>query len=411
MKRAKTKLIIEFFLLFLLLFFFDIFWKSLFAPEEKKEVVIHFSDIQYKIIDSEIYKKQDINLENANVISFTKVKSDLVFSSLNEQEKRLINEAKGSRCVFKENWNWAIISPECFFSNFSEYYTKDTDSFTGSVEWIWEHIDNFSNTYELYSAEFEYEDSKPIFKEDDLNRFYSFLESVRKNWYDKSLIWKLISDKNFISLTQEEFLILKTFNYNYYVAKRDKLDQLWNCSKTNYDVALIAIDKKLVKPWDIFNINKRLAYRIWYCASNEDDYDNYVFQSWVCGASTQVFRVGLIHPEIEIAERHAHRTRYERYYDTTIWWDDATIIEFRKSLRLKNISDSDIYFKFIDKWGYALLAWISPKKSDKKVKISRGQTWELSWKVKKEVYTRDWKFLSEREWESTYVNISTMRVR
>ena len=205
-------------------------------------------------------------------------------------------------------------------------------------------------------------------------------------------------------------LILKIFNYNYFVAKREKLEQLWNCSRINYEVALIAIDKKLLKPWDIFDVNKRLAYRIWYCAEKKEDYDKYMFQSWVCWASTQVFRVWLLHPELKVLERHPHRTRYEIYYDTTIWWDDATIIELRKRMKLENISKNDIYFKYIYKWSYALLVWISPKKTDKKVRIQKKQTWELSWEVKKEVYDKQGNLLLKKEWKSTYVNINKNRV-
>ncbi len=412
MKQYKLEIFIIGVLIFLLWFFwYDKVSDNNVSISDKIEIIkesISYKNLQDKEINTKIIWN-DI-LEWSTIIWFWEVNKLFFFNDLSYNEKESIKGANSLWCIFKEDISWAVISPECFLSDFSEYYSGSIENFTGSIEWIWDDIDDFSNTYELYASEFEYKDSKPIFKEQKLNDFYDFLLRIRKEGSDKSVIWKLISENNLIYLSQKEFFILKIFDYNYFVAKRDKLDQLWGCSKNNYDVALIAIDKKLLKPWDVFDVNKRLAYRIWYCAETMEDYDNYVFQSWVCWASTQVFRIWLIHPELEVLERHPHRTRYERYYDTTIWWDDATIIEFRKSMKLQNVSQNNIYFKYIDKWDYALLAWISSKKSDKKVKVYKKQTWELSAEVKKEVYDEEGNLLSQKEWKSNYVNVSKMRV-
>lgn len=169
--------------------------------------------------------------------------------------------------------------------------------------------------------------------------------------------------------------------------RREKLDELGPCSRINYNVAMIAIDGKYVLPGDEFNVNKRVAYRIGYCGS-ADDYDTFAFQSGVCGASSQVFRTALIHPDLEVVERHPHRIWYERYYDTTIWGDDAAIIEWRKQLRIINTGSYPLYFRTKAYDSSALLVVISPYLDDRWVRIQREQLTDLSGRVTTTTYDK-----------------------
>ncbi len=303
-----------------------------------------------------------------------------------------------------ETW----ISQDCFLEDINKYYLKTGESsFTWNIEKSRPYINNFSKEYQLYTWKFVYSGSNPIFKEKEMNNFYKLLTKIENKeqlttWDFKFCEWKR-------ELNEKELLILKSFDYDYFVVPRLNLDKLWKCARNNYTVALIAINTKLLKPGDVFNVNRRLAHRIWYCATAEN-YKKYVFQSWVCGAATQVFRIWLIHPDLWIVERHAHRVWYSLYYGETIYGDDAGIIEFRKQMKLKNNSDGDIYFKYIDKWDTAYLVWVSEKKTSKEVKISKKQTWPKSGKTVKEVFDSSWKQLFFYERKSDYKVVFTWEV-
>jgi hypothetical protein len=106
-------------------------------------------------------------------------------------------------------------------------------------------------------------------------------------------------------------------------------------------------------------VNKRVAYRLGYCQAG--DTDN-VFFWGVCGAATQIFRIGLLHPDISIVEREPHQIRYSQYYGETIWGDDAGIAQFYKNLTIKNSSSYPLYFKYNDKTPneYVEIVAISP---------------------------------------------------
>jgi hypothetical protein len=45
-----------------------------------------------------------------------------------------------------------------------------------------------------------------------------------------------------------------------------------DCSQRNYYVAAISIDQKIIQPEEEFDVNKRVAYRLGYCKSVEEDY-------------------------------------------------------------------------------------------------------------------------------------------
>ena len=102
--------------------------------------------------------------------------------------------------------------------------------------------------------------------------------------------------------------------YSYFPTDRD-ISEYGSCSSRNYYVATISIDKKFVSPNEEFNLNRRIAYRTGYCKSSQDKNP---FNSGVCGAATQIFRIALLDPDIKVVERENHQIWYSKYYGTIL---------------------------------------------------------------------------------------------
>jgi hypothetical protein len=57
----------------------------------------------------------------------------------------------------------------------------------------------------------------------------------------------------------------------------------------------------------------------------------------------------------------------------------------KKKLTVKNDSKGDIYLRVLNKDPYHILIWTTPIKSNKKVVITKNQTWPLKAELKKTV--------------------------
>ena len=61
-------------------------------------------------------------------------------------------------------------------------------------------------------------------------------------------------------------------DYRFYSVKKDVSNQ-GKCSKTNYKVALSALDKLYIQPQQSFNINEKIANLNGYCrGKSKNDY-------------------------------------------------------------------------------------------------------------------------------------------
>lgn len=285
-----------------------------------------------------------------------------------------------------------MMDPDCLSHEppfLAEYFSDTVDNRWDDIVW-------WSDEYQLYSWSFVYTGAVPIFS-GELQDFAMSLDTIDEwTWLPEQLSWDQVI------LTYEQYDVWRLMHFSYYVVRREKLDELWPCSRTNYDVAMIAIDTKYLPVGDEFNVNNRVAYRIGYCGS-ASDYDNFAFQSGVCGASSQVFRTALIHPDLEVLERHPHRIWYERYYDTTIWGDDAAIIERRKQLRIQNTWPYPIYFRTHLGEKSGLLVAISPYQDDLRVRVERSELDDLVGHTSTTTYSGSGDILYQTWWVSEYV--------
>ena len=196
--------------------------------------------------------------------------------------------------------------------------------------------------------------------------------------------------------------------YSYFVTQRD-ISMYGYCNKKNFYVASLSVDKKYLEPWEEFNLNKRIAYRLWYC---KDTDENIPFYGGVCGVASLVFRTALLHPDLEVLERSPHQIWYSVYYGTNIRGDDATVAQYYRQLRLRNASPYPLYYKFHDTIPEKSIniVVISPTTQYKKYQttISKKQTGELSATLDKTVY-KDNQLLNTIRFDSTYERVSNIR--
>ncbi len=286
------------------------------------------------------------------------------------------------------------------------------DLFNKNIDTIWPYIKDFDKEYHLKKDTFFFSNSaNPIFKNDKTQRKYNILHYIKTLVHINTHTYTAyffphINLNKTIELTKNELILSDSIQYAFYPARR-YIQDLWPCTRINYRIAIASIDKKLVPAQENFNINKRIAYRRWYCTGK--DPVKRPFYGGVCGASTQAFRISLLHPYLETHDRENHGIRYARYYGEKITWDDASIADFRQQLTLKNTSNTPIYFRYIEveKENNILLVGISPKRFHKKTKIIKQQTGKMTTKLTKEIFWKDNKKEYHQERDSTYRQIFT----
>lgn len=259
------------------------------------------------------------------------------------------------------------------------------ESFVQHVDTLRPAIKDFDQEYQLDGEVFSYSGSaQPIFRQEKTQQKYQFFRYIKQAITAPYWLFAIDMDKD-IELTLHEAILADFQHYSFYPARRD-IHELGPCSRINYWIALASIDKKILLPQQDFNVNRRIAFRRGYCKGK--DSPQRPFYWWACGASTQVFRISLLHPFLVNYDREHHGIWYSRYYGEKITWDDASIIDFRQQLTLKNLSDVMVYFRYleVEKDANVLLVGISPKTFDRTVRITKQQTWPLSAVLSKEVF-------------------------
>lgn len=252
------------------------------------------------------------------------------------------------------------ISPICFIENKLPLLTTQE-----AIDLVRDDIDAFDKTYDLNRTYFEYEGSNPIFN-------HTVQEFSKYNDHSLSNRFLLLglAYKDAMILVPKEVLAVHTLRQlNYYAVRKDLSNQ-GACARQNYYVALNAMDGYQLKAGEEFNINKHISYLPGYCKYG----GNHPFYGGSCGASTQLYRIGLLHPDIEITERENHSERRVQYYAEYIYGDDAGIYGDFKRLSIKNTHTDPITFKILKKGQYNYFVAISTSTSPYKTAISKIQT-------------------------------------
>ena len=171
-----------------------------------------------------------------------------------------------------------------------------------------------------------------------------------------------------ISFSRNDLAHYYAEQLSYYVADKD-LSNLWTCTLTNYNLALESMDNYVFPVDWTFNANQHLINIDNYCKWQSEH--TYLFYGGVCGMVSQLFRISLLNPNIEITKRFSHNERFVKYYGEKIWGDDAAVYERSKQFEIKNVWNSDIIFKVRRNWSKTQLIAIS-QPSGKRIEIHKS---------------------------------------
>jgi hypothetical protein len=204
-----------------------------------------------------------------------------------------------------------------------------------------------------------------------------------------------------IEIDNEILAKLMFENYSFYSVPTN-LANRWPCSLTNYKLAISKLNWLELKPWEILDLNKLISNDPRSCKWNSTK--SFLFYWWSCGASSQLFRLSLIMPNITILERAGHAKRRALYYWSNIMWDDAAMYENSKKFIIRNDFDTSIYFIAYEKWNYVYLVWIVPEKVDNYVEIIKNVNWYRS-SVFKQIYNKYWTLIWSYQFDSVYTSL------
>lgn len=305
-------------------------------------------------------------------------------------KKKLINKFDNINlpCDSFKSWKNYYILPWCFLkSQFPKLWVKRASDL------VFPFIEQFDNIYDLKSKKFIYKPAKSIFFYD-----YNLNDFIEYNDYDKLLLY-VLSAKNYYIKVPEIFLAFQEFkDYSVYVSSKD-LSKRPNGRLTNFNIALNEIDNYLLQPQEELNFNKLIANKSWYFKGEKE----YLFYGWVCWVSTIFFRNAIINPYLYVTKRYNHAQRYVNFYSPYIYWDDASVYEYIKTLKIKNNSPYPIYLKKKNIWENVYFTSIVPKKTWKIVYITKEEIKPLTSKLTSTVFDEDANLLYEQTWISNYL--------
>ena len=329
-----------------------------------------------------------INTSTAKDINIKTLKNILPFHkkiNWNLSKEKLSN----AKCYYNEYKNNFYISPSCFVTNKlpNIWWKKAVNSALPNIK-------NFKNKYNTKKEKFSYSKGKPIFENDLIS-----IKNLKKEKYYP--LFLVLDNMDFlIKIPKYYFAKEKIKNMTFYVTNKN-LDKRWDCSKENYLKAIDILDWKTLYPEEKFNYNTELDALNSYCKGKTSK--EYKFYSWVCGATTQLFRNSLINPYIKVTKRYSHNQRYVLYYDRYLYGDDASVYEYFKQFEIKNNWNKPIYFKTVTiKWQKYLVS-IYPKKSPLVSYVTRKQIDNLKSYVWTKVFNTN-SLLTEYKqyWTSSY---------
>lgn len=335
-------------------------------------------------------------VDAADILSYKQI--DLYRSILSFQQNItrtkldwIMAELKGMKCEYvnDEKHRAYSIDAVCFLK-----WELPSLKLQEVTDVLWEDVIGFEEVYQLDATSFEYQATQPIYAGSSYDGVF------KKDAINVMLLHKLAQRKVKISIPYSVLAREQAKNYSFYAVARNWLEKLGPCTRNNYNVALQVLDKVTLYPEQSYTINDFISWIDGFCTGTGPEI--YKFYGWSCGASTHLFRVWLIHPNINIERRSSHNAWYTQYYADYIYGDDAAIYEDAKKLKIRNMWDVPIYFKVINEPDYTYLVAISPEKIDKSVVVNKKQTWELNATVTKLMYDEEGKLYEKWDWNSRY---------
>ena len=307
------------------------------------------------------------------------------------QLQKLIFIKKSPCTIFQENDASYLISPACLVQQ----------GFTGmevdkALNLITPFIHDMNVVYNTSASQFIYQSTSPIFTK-------KFLPSQFTDDLDISFLASLQKQGTNIRISDVQLAYMTSKSWSRYAVWKD-MTALKPCTKQNYYVAFNLLDNYILASGAQLNLNDILAYRGGYCKGTGPK--DLMFYGGVCGAATQLFRLSLLIPGIDIVDRYEHSIWYVPYYSEYVYGDDAALYQKSKKLVLQNNSPYPIYIRTIDFGQSTYLIGIVPQHTTSYVEITKEQTSDLSSKVTKKVYSNTKNLIKNQEFLSNYVKKS-----
>ena len=316
-----------------------------------------------------------------------KEKNNINIFSYVDQTKELEKE----KCIIQNYENYSYISPVCLIKN-TNYLTTEK-----ALQYITENLNKFYDVYQQDSFYFRYKPTRPNFY---YSNYHRYLEN-RWTIYEKIAILYWTSKDRMIKIDNEILSKLMYENYSFYSVPTN-LANRWPCSLTNYKLAISKLNWLELKPWEVLDLNKLITNDPHSCKWNSTK--SFLFYGWSCWASSQLFRLALIMPDLTVLERAWHAKRRALYYWSNIMWDDAAMYENSKKFVIRNDFDTSIYFTTYEKWNYVYLVWIVPEKIDEYVEIIKNVNWYRS-SLFKQIYNKYWTLIWSYQFDSVYSSL------
>lgn len=307
----------------------------------------------------------DINLVRKSNKNISVVKLSLDFDKI-----------KDNKCVVSYYNNYIDVSPVCFLlteTNFNIDIDESLNYLLNDLQWFTSYYSDLNS--------FFYTSADPIFKESKFDLYKKYRSTI----YERVVITYMEMKNTKIRITKDILSKFMFDQFSFYVVPTYMTNRA-NCSLTNYKLAISKLEWLKLEPWNDLNLNSLISYDTRACRWTL--WNNYMFFGGSCWASTQLFRLSLLMPNLDVVERHAHSKWRAYYYWSNIMGDDAAMYENSKKFIVKNNFDTPIYFKVYEQWEFSYLVWVLPKKENSYVEINKNVLW-LSSSVYKNIYVWD----------------------
>jgi len=328
-------------------------------------------------VDFSLFVDDIVLVANSNKkISFIKFLSDF-------------NKIKDNKCSISYSKSFVELSPICFldYNNFKVDVNK-------SLDYLLEWLNWFSQYYGEHLDHFVYKPADVLYSLSDIDRYRQYKSTM----HEKIVVTYMENKWQTIRIDKESFAKLLFDRFSFYVVPT-YLGNRWNCSITNYRLAISKLDWMELKAWEELNLNSLISYDPRACKWTL--WNNYMFFWWSCGASTQLFRLSLIMPNLDVIERYPHSKWRAYYYWDKIMWDDAAMFENSMKFIVKNNFSSSIYFRIYEQWDWSYLVWVLPYKENNYSEINKSSK-GLSASVFKKNYDSFGNLLKIYEFNSRY---------
>lgn len=302
-----------------------------------------------------------------------------------------IKKLDNKTCIVKNYDNYSYISPVCLL--------KDTSylSVSKSLEYLTKNLNVFYDMYWQDSYNFVYRATQPSYSYSIFDDYLKYKWSI----YEKLVILYWDHEGKMIMVDNYILARLMFQNYSFYSVPTN-LSNRWQCSLTNYKLAIWRLSWKELKPWEVLDLNALISNNPRSCRWSSTK--SFLFYWWSCWASSQLFRLSLIMPKITVLDRAWHAKWWSLYYWANIMWDDAAMYENSKKFVIRNDFESSIYFIAYEKWNYVYLVWVVPSKVSDYVEIDKRVNWRRS-SVFKYIYDINWSVVWTYQFDSVYSSI------